>query len=132
MVLVVCIDDSNGLMFNNRRVSSDKAVIQNLLGIADEPILLRAYSAPLFQGFEDRITICESVPTDAGIYFAETGDFLALVDFVETLIVYKWNRRYPSDQKFPMDAFKNCMTLKNVEEFEGTSHPCITREVYVR
>jgi len=134
MVLIVCIDDNNGLSFNNRRVSSDKAVIQDIIKLADsQDITLSAYSAPLFQNFQDRLEVREDIfDSVSGVRFAEAGDFLGVMDKVEKLIVYKWNRRYPSDRKFPIDAYKSCMTLESTEEIEGSSHPCITREVYIR
>lgn len=134
MVLAVCVDDSNGLMFNNRRLSSDKAVVRDILQIAEtKTITVSPYSAPLFQGFEDLIAVKEEHLSSKGDFcFAEFGDFLKIIDSVDMLIVYKWNRRYPSDAKFPLDAFKARFTLKSTTEFEGVSHSCITREVYAR
>ena len=133
MILAVCIDDANGLMFNNRRVSSDSAVVRDLLDIAGAcKITAMPYSLPLFQGVEERISVAENLNPDAAFFFAESGDFLEIKESVDQLIIYKWNRRYPSDRKFPVDAYKKRMTLKSTTEFEGTSHPCITREVYVR
>ena len=41
MILAVCIDDQNGLMFNGRRVSSDKAVVQDLMKKANVQILVK-------------------------------------------------------------------------------------------
>lgn len=133
MILAVCIDDSNGLMFNNRRLSSDKAVIQDVLEFAAEKkISILPYSASIFQEFDGRFIINEKLNSNSEFCFAEFGDFLKIKDSVDMLIVYKWNRRYPSDTKFPLDAFKAFMTLNSTMDFEGSSHPCITREVYVR
>ena len=134
MVLSVCIDDNNGLMFNNRRVSSDKAVVEDIVKLAGvQAIALCAYSAPLFREFPDRIAVRDdALELSDGYCFAEDGDFLRVLDNVEKLVVYKWNRRYPSDKKFPLDAFKARMTLESTEDLTGHSHPCITREVYIR
>ena len=133
MILAVCIDDHNGLSFNSRRVSSDKAVIQDIVKVADtQIIMITPYSAPLFQDFQGRIEVKKNIFESSAVCFAEAGDFLSVIDDVEKLIVYKWNRRYPSDQKFPLDAFKACMRLENTEDIPGSSHPCITREVYIR
>ena len=45
-------------------------------------------------------------------------------------MLYRWNRRYPSDLKFdlPLEGF----TLRQRQEFAGYSHPKITEEVYLR
>lgn len=134
MILAVCIDDSNGLMFNNRRLSSDKAVVHDILQIAGtNTIIVNPYSAPLFQGFESQIAVKDDHLNErCDFCFAEFGDVLKVQYSVDTLIVYKWNRHYPSDMKFPLDAFKSRMKLESTAEFEGSSHLCISREVYVR
>ena len=33
MILVVCVDDNNGIMFNKRRVSKDALLIERLMEI---------------------------------------------------------------------------------------------------
>ena len=134
MVLAICIDDDNGLMFNNRRVSSDKAVIEDLVRLGDPQIItISTCSAMLFRDYQDRVEVKEDVFESAsGFCFAEDGDFLSVLESVKKLIVYKWNRRYPSDRKFPLDAYRSRMTLESTKDIEGHSHPCITREVYIR
>lgn len=134
MVLIVCIDDHNGLMFNKRRVSSDKAVIADICdryGAAG--ICISPYSASLFQGHEAYVTVSEEfLNNNANVCFAECGDFVKVKDSVDTLVLYKWNRSYPSDIKFPADLYVTSMNLQSSEDFAGNSHSCITREVYVR
>ena len=45
--------------------------------------------------------------------------------------LYKWNRKYPSDVKFPKDML-NDFKLEGSTDFEGNSHEKITEERYVR
>ena len=133
MILAVCIDDHNGVSFNSRRVSSDKVVIQDIVKVAGtQNITITPYSVPLFRDFQDRVEVKKDIFESCAVCFAEEGDFLGMMDDVKKLIVYKWNRRYPSDKKFPLDAYKACMRLENTEDIPGFSHPCITREVYIR
>ena len=134
MVLVICVDDDNGLMFNNRRVSSDRAVISDIVNFCNSRIIsVSPYSAMLFKGFESCIAVSgDFLDLQAEICFAEYGDFLRVKDSVDTLVLYKWNRRYPSDLKFPLELFTSSMKLQSSQNFSGNSHPCITREVYVR
>jgi len=62
--------------------------------------------------------------------FIEDADVLPYMDQVTQILLYRWNRRYPSDRKFPpIDASWKRISI---EEFEGNSHPVITEEVYVR
>ena len=50
--------------------------------------------------------------------------------WIEQLIVFHWNRAYPGDfyLDIPLDQWK----LVSTDEFPGSSHEKITKEVYVR
>ncbi len=52
------------------------------------------------------------------------------VDRLDRLIVYRWNRHYPSDVRFPPELAD--FTLQSSTEFRGSSHDLITREEYTR
>lgn len=130
MVLIVCLDNRDGLMFNNRRLSRDGAVIEDMLQtVCPEILTVSSYSAELFVTQESRICISDD-PLSGECYFAEDGSFSEIVDRVSALIIYRWNRAYPSDLKFPIDLYKNRMKLQGTTEFAGTSHERITKEVY--
>ncbi len=49
MKLIVCLDDKNGMMFNNRRQSRDKILIENMLELCkDKKLYTSEYSSKLF------------------------------------------------------------------------------------
>ena len=48
---------------------------------------------------------------------------------IEGVIIYRWNRKYPSDFNFPIGFLEN-MRLVSTENFVGNSHPEITEEIY--
>lgn len=134
MTIVVCVDDLGGILFNRRRVSSDRAVISDILKMTEQhPLRIREYSANLF-------------PDNAAVYVADDylmgankGDYLFLEDVIadgiwgkaERCVVYHWNRLYPSDVKFPLEELLERGKLESSVTFEGYSHSRITREVYV-
>ena len=60
----------------------------------------------------------------------EDSDIMPYMDKVTQIVLYRWNRRYPSDRKFP--ALGSEWRLVAAEDFEGNSHPVITEEVYER
>ena len=62
--------------------------------------------------------------------FAETADPAPWAARVEEIVLYRWNRRYPADLRFtlPLEGW----TLVRSEEFAGSSHEKITKEVYRR
>ena len=60
----------------------------------------------------------------------ETMDPAPWLERMEGLVLYRWNRRYPADLycTLPLEDF----VLEERREFAGSSHECITREVYRR
>lgn len=125
MKLIVCLDDNNGMMFNKRRQSRDKVLIENILeSCKGDKLYTNEYSAKLFP--ENLVEISEN--PENGYCFAE--NFFVNEDDVEEIVVYKWNRLYPADTYFNIDL--NNWTLTETTDFEGSSHEQITREIYVR
>lgn len=132
MKLIVCLDDRNGMLFNKRRQSSDIRVSQKILEIAaSKPIWMNEYSAYLFAGLQRNIHIAENfleqAPNDA-YCFAENINVAPYLSAVEELIVFRWNRLYPSDFRLPV--IPECFRKISSQDFQGNSHERITMEVY--
>lgn len=128
MKIIVCVDNSGGMIFNNRRQSRDKAVIADIMGdVAGGRLALFEYSMPLFKDYEN--VFCVSEAAEAGEYplFVENPENISGVSFDE-LTVYRWNRDYPHDKAFDCD-FSNFSCI-SVTEFSGNSHEKITKCVY--
>ena len=54
MNIIVCIDKKNGMMFNKRRQSQDKQLIDKIINIVDGACLLVSkYSFPLFSNYSN-------------------------------------------------------------------------------
>lgn len=131
MIVAVCIDDNNGMMFNSRRQSRDRELIKDFITSAKENnVLIKPFSKILFE--EYNVKTSEN-PLDA----AEENDFCFIEDEnltpynnkIKKLIIYKWNRVYPFDFSFEMpEGFH----LEESTEFKGSSHEKITKEVYVK
>ena len=69
---------------------------------------------------------------DGDVCFIENIHLAPYIKDVSTLVVYRWNRLYPSDFKFDVDILKSGFSLESVKEFEGSSHEKITKEIYRR
>ncbi len=133
MIVIVCIDDNDGMMFNNRRQSKDKRLTEKIIEITKGGKLwLDKYSSELFAN-------TPNVDIDnAFLSEAATGEFcfvenVALSPYekrIEKLIVFRWNRSYPYDRKLDIDLSK--WKLADSTEFEGNSHEKITKEVFVK
>lgn len=100
MQVIVCVDDDMGMLFNHRRQSRDRVLIQRILEIAKgKRIFMNTYSAELFEGNEN-ICIDDDFLKNAGdgdICFVENVALSGYIEKIDKIIVYKWNRRYPAD-----------------------------------
>ena len=134
MIAIVCIDDKGGMLFNHRRQSQDRMLRADLLReAARRPVWMNAYSARQFGAPAENLRVAEDFPDRAGpgeLCFAETADPAPWAARVEEIVLYRWNRRYPADLRFtlPLEGW----TLERREEFAGSSHEKITKEVYRR
>ena len=87
MIAAICLEDRNGLLFNGRRLSRDRAQQEDLMTVCGAGRLwISPFSAPLF----------------------------------------------PADVYLDLDPAAEGFVLEQQREFSGTSHPCITREIYRR
>ena len=131
MKIFLCVDDDGGLLFNNRRQSRDKKVIEKVLDIVGESkLLVTEFSQTLF----DEGTVCIDSEmleqaAEEDFCFVENLKLAPYMDKISEIYLFKWNRKYPSDTKIDIcieDSYK-CVSS---EEFEGNSHERITLEVW--
>lgn len=130
MIGIVCLDQKNGMYFNERRQSRDRYVIRDILDMTkDSTLYIDAYSEELFRGKTDNYIISKG-------YFDECSeeDYCFVENHIldqsstNKLIVYRWDKSYPSDHKLDLSNWKLASTM----EFMGYSHDKITKEVYIK
>lgn len=102
MIVMVCVDDKNGMMFNKRRQSQDRVLRQHMLELAgDKKLWMNAYSRKQFpKEDESRIAVAENGFQNirSGEYcFLEDKDPAQYKEQIEELILFHWNRTYPAD-----------------------------------
>lgn len=133
MIPIVCVDDRFGMAFNKRRCSSDTVVSADILNRTDGARLwMDTYSAKLFGG-ANGVIVDDDALTKAGTgeyVFCERTDPAKYQDKIEKLLVYFWNRKYPSDTKMILDPEQWNRTI--ITEFAGHSHEKITLEEWTR
>ena len=136
MIAAICLEDRNGLLFNGRRLSRDRAQQEDLMTVCGAGRLwISPFSAPLFAPWRERLVIAEDFLYRAGrgaVCFVEDRPLRPVLDRLEALILYRWNRTYPADVYLDLDPAAEGFVLEQQCEFSGTSHPCITREIYRR
>ena len=135
MNLIVCVDDRMGMTFGGRRQSRDRVLCEDIVKTVRENgslLYLSPYSAALFdQSAADVLRVSDTYLTDAGaedFCFCERDVLAPALERTKALIVYHWNRHYPSDRK--LDVELSCLTRLEVSDFVGNSHEKITKEIY--
>lgn len=129
MTLYICLDDRNGLQFNKRRQSRDSTVLEDIRSQLTGNLLIEPFSEKLIREAEIPYVL---PPETAADYFAEAVPSEEILAQTGKLVIYRWNRHYPSDVTWNPDVTAMGFALEAVTEFPGTSHEKITREVYVR
>lgn len=131
MNLIICLDNGGGYSFAGRRQSSDKFQLADMLSmVGDTNLYLTEYSAKLFENIPQNVIVSEDP-----INKAEENDFCFVENIdigspnINKLIIYRWNRAYPSDKKLS-PLLVSGKELVEAFEFAGSSHEKITREVY--
>lgn len=134
MILAVCLDNGNGLSFLGRRQSRDREVSSHILSrLGENTLWLNPGSAELFPSDDPRIAVADAVPearTGADVLFWEHGMTVTELRRFSQIWIYRWNRDYPRDTRFPVDALESRYSLAERTEFSGYSHEKITLEVY--
>lgn len=139
MNLIVAIDDNNGMMFNKRRQSQDRVLRDRIRKLcANSRLWVNHYTEKQFLQDENgtaHIDVDDAFLSEAapGEYcFAENVSVAPYEKYIEQIILFKWNRKYPGDFHFDIDLANGTWKLVSVEDFPGSSHEKITMEVYTR
>lgn len=135
MVIIVCLDDKKGMMFNHRRQSRDQAVTERIRKICmGKKLWMNPYSDKLYGNLEGIELAVNpdflSMAGDGEFCLAESEGLAAFVEDIEQIIVFWWNRTYPADIYLDLDLSQ--WDRKEQNEFPGTSHEKITVEIYER
>lgn len=133
MNVIVCLDELGGMMFNKRRQSQDGILREEILKICEgKKLWMSPYSYKLYEEMgSDNICVDENfldMVCDGDFCLVEDRLLKMYEDKIEQLIVFWWNRRYPTD--FRLDLELEQWRIISMEEFQGSSHEKITKEVY--
>ena len=136
MKIIVCIDDEGGMMFNNRRQSRDRVLVEDVIKMTEgKKLYIDAYSELLFADFAGKYTTDSYMMQNAcddDYCFVENKMLGEHIDRINELIIYRWNRRYPSDLRLDIVPENSGFVLCETAEFAGYSHDNITKEIFRR
>lgn len=137
MIVITCIDDNGGTMFNHRRQSQDRILRSKIVELVDSaPLWMNPYSATQFEDCDIPNCVVDEdflQKVNPGEYcFVEGIPLGSISEKIEKVILFRWNRVYPSDQKFDLSMATDNWKQETVFDFAGYSHERITMEVYVK
>lgn len=99
-------------------------IVKNLNG---KPLSVSNYTLSLMKKFDfGNYCTLEKNCT----FFYEVDDLFGMEEFLDKVIIYFWNRKYPSDKKLKLDLTRYIIIC--TYEFVGSSHENITKVIYER
>ena len=136
MKLILCVEENGGMAFHNRRVSKDRVQLENMMEeIKETPFYVSPYSAKMLEeyGFCGYVETTEpdQIAEEDAWYFCEFGEYEVLLPKVTEILLYQWNRRYPSNVAFDMQLLEDYEKTEETE-FQGSSHDKITKIRYCK
>lgn len=132
MTAIVCVEDRGGILFLKRRVSRDREVYRDIAGDYKK-VYMTSYSLPLFDGVKINTGV-RLLPISEGergeVCFVESGEIADNIHKISRLVIYRWNRTYPSDVKLGFDPEEMGFKRVSTTELVGYSHEKITKDIY--
>ncbi len=131
MVVFYCVDDGGGVLFNKRRQSMDSVLREKILAfVGEEKLSTDDYTAKQFENKDRLLVVSDGYFSNASFVFAEREDPQKLLPMADKIVIFRWNRKYPSDVK--LGEIPSGFKLFSSEDFVGSSHDKITQEIYER
>ena len=136
MIVICVIDDHGGMLFNHRRQSQDRVLREHILQRTHgKKLWMNAYSYGQFAAEQaSQIVVSEQFlqQAAAGDYcFVETCSLKSVRSRIEAVILYRWNRSYPTDFALDLTLTQPDWIQVETTEFAGNSHERITEERYI-
>ena len=132
MTAIVCVEDRGGILFLKRRVSRDREVYRDIAENYSQ-VYMTSCSLPLFDGVKINTGV-RFLPISEGergeVCFVESGEIADNIYKISRLVIYRWNRTYPSDVKLGFDPEEMGFKRVSTAELVGYSHEKITKDIY--
>ena len=134
MKIIIALDDNNGMLFNRRRQSSDATIRDRIKELINgEMLYLNSYSVEQFKDTDIWLSVDEDFLHKAGkgeYCFVENEKLADVREDIEEFVIFRWDRKYPSDFTLDVLPEKCGMSCASTEEFAGHSHEKITMEIW--
>lgn len=135
MIIIACVDDNNGMLFNHRRQSQDRTLRAYILQLCQgKQLWMNPYSAKQFQEAEPSLLRVDPQFLSKAAWdepcFVEDEAIAPYENRISRIFLFKWNTVYPADTYFDISLSSGTWHCTKRTEFPGNSHKKITMEVY--
>ena len=133
MTVIFCLDENKGMLFNNRRLSRDAMVFEDIKTYLTGTLKINSFSEKLVAASGINYEIFKNFVTNSDLesfYYIENISVKENLNKIDRIIVYWWNRKYPSDTKLDFDPIERGFKSTSIVDFKGKSHEKITREIF--
>lgn len=132
LTVYLCLDDRGGLLYNGRRLSRDAVLLDDMAAMVPDVLTIDPFSEKLITAAGIPYVLAEEELPEEAHFFLENRDPETLLPLARNLVIYRWNRHYPSDVRWEKNPGDHGFVLSETAEFPGKSHEIITKEVYVK
>ncbi len=137
MKVILCIDEKGGVRFHGRRLSQDRIQRADVLRrFGREQLFMKEETAALYADAEmeriHRVIKWEPTIGKDGWWVCEDLEFMKWKEQLQELVLYRWNRKYPSDEQLSLTLTLPLWSCQACDTFAGSSHPLIHVEHYVK
>jgi hypothetical protein len=132
MTLIVCLDQNDGILFNNRRQTLDFELLK-IVEKSFSDIHISDFSQKYFSNI--RCTVSENPflsAVDNSAVFHECGEALPYLDKIDKIVIYRWAKVYPADTYFDICPTESGFKLSGKIKFSTEVHKDIIKEIYKR
>ena len=134
--IIVCIDERFGMLFFGKRLSRDSIMLEDMKAhIGEDRLYCHPFSEKLLDAADIKYKSRENFldkAKDDDFCFVENTHIRDYMEDVSELVIYNWNRHYPSDMQLDIIPGTFGLSLADTKEFAGSSHEKITKEIYRR
>ena len=134
MTVIVCVDDQMGMIFGGKRQSRDRVMLADMAKEFGH-VHIAPFSEKLLAMHGLSYTVLEDPLKTAGetdVVFVENIDPYPYRDRISKIVLYHWGELYLADERLTLIPQNEGYRLVSTEQFEGSSHDNITREIYER
>lgn len=132
MTVIFFLDDNKGMLFNNRRLSRDEEVLNDIRTYLQGELYITGFSEKYLaaSGLPYKVIAALDNFNNDNYYLIENVSVKEHIDKIDRIIIYWWNRTYPSDMRLDFEPADYGFKSKSIYEFAGKSHEKITREIF--